>query len=280
MELPEDLQKQNIINLNVRLIQGCGYLREDSINTRRIIIVFMTIIKYSSIFLYISFLVGAVVEMYKLHNTIHDLGEGIVFIVTITKTMTKLFSLIQNKEDYLHLIHSFGDIFIHDEPLTAKQSLVIKSYLVLANKLIKCIWYSSIIMAIIFLGNVTPPDDRDRDFVPAWEASSRVTIPFQTANSPFYLLRVLYATAAIAIGYFITTVLNTFGFLLLIYETAQFALLADTLKHITENVTKMAGEAEGSQPLGGEHLLIYKIHFYPSKILSLAFIFYTEWFYM
>jgi hypothetical protein len=48
-------------------------------------------------------------------------------------------------------------------------------------------------MTFTFLGKITPPADRDRDFVPAWEASSKVTVPFQTANSPFYAFRVVYA---------------------------------------------------------------------------------------
>jgi hypothetical protein len=251
MELPEDLQKQNIMSLNVKLIQAYGYLREDSVNTRRIITVCMGIMKYLVLFLFVSFLVGALVEIYRLRNTPHDLGEGIVFIITITKTMAKLLSLIQNKNEYLHLIHSFGDVFIHGSTLTMQQSSVIKSYLSQANILVKSTWYPSIIMVSIFLGKVTPPTDREGDFVPAWEASSRVTVPFQSANSPFYTFRVVYATVITAGGYFITTLLNTFGFLLVIYVTAQFALLADSLKHATENVMETINDAEGTT-LAGE----------------------------
>jgi hypothetical protein len=117
-------------------------------------------------------------------------------------------------------------------------------------------------MTFTFLGKITPPDDRDGDSVPAWEASSKVTIPFQTANSPFYVFRVVYATVVTAIGYFITTLLNTFGFLLVIYVTAQFALLADILKHATENVMKMIIDVERAPSLVGEYLLVYKMHFF------------------
>jgi len=138
-----------------------------------------------------------------------------------------------------------------------KQSTVIKSYLSQANKLIKCIWYPSMIMTLLFVGKVTPPADRDRDFVPAWESSSRVTIPFQTANTPFYGFRVAYATAVTIIGYFITTLMNTFGFLLVIYTTAQFALLANTLMDATENVFEMISKA-GRVPIsGGEFMSTY-----------------------
>jgi hypothetical protein len=252
MELPKDLQKQNIMSLNLRFIQACGYLREDSASKKRIFVFCMDVIKYFVLLLFLTFLVGASVEMYRLQNISHDLGETIVFIITITKSIVKLVSLIQNKTEYLHLIHSFSDIYIHGTPLTAKQSSVLKSYFSQANKLIKCIWYPSTLMTFAFLGKVTPPDDRDREFVPAWESSSRVTVPFQTAASPFYIARVTYATAATAVGYFITTVANTFGFLLVIYMTAQFALLAKTLRNTAENVREMIGKAEGLPTFGGE----------------------------
>jgi hypothetical protein len=259
MELPEGLQKQNIMNLNLRFIQACGYLREDSAITKRIFVFCMDLIKYFILLLFLSFLVGASVEMYRLRNISHDLGETIVFIITITKTMVKLVSLIQNKTEYLYLIHSFSDIYIRGTPLTAKQSSVLKSYLSQANKLIKCIWYQSAIMTFAFLGKVTPPDDKDREFVPAWESSSRVTVPFQTAASPFYTFRVTYATAVTVVGYFITTMVNTLGFLLVIYMTAQFALLANTLRNAAENVLQMIGKSEGVSTFGGELTSIWSI---------------------
>jgi hypothetical protein len=252
MELPDDLQKQNIMSLNLKLIQICGYLREDAVNTRGTTAVCTGTMRYLFLFLFASFLVGAAVELYRLRDSPQETGEAIVFIITITKTMTKIVSLIQNKNEYLQLVHSFGDIFIHGSPLTMEESSVIKLYLSQANILVKCIWYPSIIMLFVFLGKITPPADRDRDFVPAWEASSRVTIPFQTADSPFYVLRVMYATCVTAAGYFITTLLNTFGFLLVIYTTAQFALLAHSIKRATENALEMTGNAEGSKTPGGE----------------------------
>jgi hypothetical protein len=256
MEQAEYLRKQNIMNLNVRMIQACGYLLEDAANKKRITTITMCFIKYLIILLFASFLLGAVVEMYRLRNTTDDLGEAIVFIITITKTMIKLISLIQNKNEYLQLIHSFNDIFILGTPLTMDQLSIIKSYHSSANILVKCMWYPSIIMVLIFLGKITPPADRDGDFVPAWEASSRVTVPFQTANSPFYAFRVVYATVVTAGGYFLTTLLNTFGFLLVIYETAQFALLADILRNATKNVMEITGNAEGTSTYEGEYFLV------------------------
>ena len=245
MEFPEDLQKQNIMSLNLKLIQACGYLREDPAGTKKITSRCTGTIRYLLIVLFLTFLVGASVEMYRLRDTPHDLGESVVFIITITKTTVKLVSLIQYRTEYLHLIHSFTDIYIHGSPLTMKQSAVMKAYLSLANRLIKSIWYPSMIMTLVFLGKVTPPEDKDRDFVPAWESSSRVTIPFQTANSPFYVLRVTYAMIVTIVGYYITTAVNTFGFLLVIYITAQFELLASTLRYATENVLELTCKAEG-----------------------------------
>lgn len=225
-------------------MRACGYLRENNAGTRRILSGCTGIIRYLMIVLFVTFLVGALVEMYQLRNTPHDLGESIVFIITITKSMVKLVSLIKYKKEYLYLIHSFSDIYIHDSPLTVKQSAVIKSYFSMANKLIKAIWYPSAILTLAFLGKVTPPEDRDKEFVPAWESSSRVTVPFQTANSPFYVFRVIYATAVTSVAYFITTTVNTFGFLLVIYVTAQFALLSTTLEHATEDVFELTCTAE------------------------------------
>jgi hypothetical protein len=252
MEFPESLQKQNIINLNLRLIQACGYLREDAVSKKRILEFCMVVIKYVIPLLFITFFVGASVELYRLRNNPHDTGESIVFIITVTKTMVKLVSLIRNKNEYLHLTRSFSDIYIHGTSLTTKQSSVLMSYFSRANKLIKCIWWLSTIMVFAFVGKVTPPDDGDREFVPAWESSSRVTIPFQTAHTPLYVLRVTYATAATIMGFFVTTILNTFGFLLVIYLTAQFALLTKTLKDAAENVVEMVGKAEGVLTFDGE----------------------------
>jgi hypothetical protein len=212
----------------------------------------MDVIKYFILLLFLIILVGASVEMYRLRDSSHDLLETIVFIITIIKCMVKLVSLIQNKLEYLHLIHSFTDVYIHGTPLTAEQSSLLESYLSQANKLIKCIWYPSAIMAFAFVGKVTPPDDRDREFVPAWEASSRVTIPFQTAASPFYMLRVTYATSVTVACYLIVTMVNTLVFLLVIYMTAQFALLASTLRNAAENVLEMSGKAQGVLTFGGE----------------------------
>jgi len=245
MQFPEDLQKQNIMSLNLKLIQACGYLREDPAGTKRIISGCTGIIRYLLIVLFATFLVGALVETYRLRDTPHDLGESLVFLITITKSMVKLVSLIQYRNEYLHLIHSFSDIYIHGSVLTMKQSAVMKAYFSMANKLVKSIWYPSVIMTLAFLGKVTPPEDRDKDFVPAWESSSRVTLPFQTANSPFYVFRVTYATAVTVVGYYITTSVNTFGFLLVIYTTALFALLANALKYATENV-ELKCKAEGA----------------------------------
>lgn len=259
MELPEDLQKHNIMSLNLRVIQACGYLRKDSTSTKCVFVFCMDTIKYSIVLLFLTILVGASVEMYRLRNIAHDLGETVVFFITVIKTMVKLVSLIRNRTEYLHLIRSFSDIYIHGTPLTAEELSVLKSYLSQANKLIKCIWYPSAIMTFVFLGNVTPPDDRDREFVPAWASSSRVTIPFQTAASPFYIVRATYATAVTAVGYFVTTILNTFGFLLVIYMTAQFALLAKTLRNAAENVLEMIGKAEGVSTFSGELTSIYSV---------------------
>ena len=256
MEFPEDLQKQNIMNLNLKLIQVCGYLREDPARTKRIISGCTGIIRYLLIVLFATFVVGAFVEMYRLRDTPHAAGESLVFIITSTKTMVKLVSLIQYRNEYLHLIHSFSDIYIHGSPLTMKQSAVMKAYFSLANKLVKSIWYPSMIMTFVFIGKVTPPEDRDKDFVPAWESSSRVTLPFQTANSPFYVFRVTYATAATAFGYYITTTVNTFGFLLVIYITAQFALLANTLKYAHENVLELTCKAEGASAFRSKYVCV------------------------
>ena len=256
MEFSEDLQKQNIMSLNLKLIQACGYLREDPAGTKRIISGCTGIIRYLLIVLFATFLVGALVEMYRLRDTPHDVGESLVFIMTITKSMVKLVSLIKYRNEYLHLVHSFSDIYIHGSPLTMKQSAVMKAYFSLANKLIKAIWYLSSIMTLVFLGKVTPPEDRDKDFVPAWESSSRVTLPFQTANSPFYVFRVTYATAATAVGYYITTTVNTFGFLLVTYITAQFALLVNTLKYATENVLELTCKAEGASAFRSKYVCV------------------------
>jgi len=256
MQFPEDLQKQNIMRLNLKLIQACGYLREDPAGTKRIISGCTGIIRYLLIVLFATFLVGALVEMYRLRDNPHDLGESLVFIITVTKSMAKLVSLIRYRNEYLQLIHSFSDIYIHSSPLTMKQSAVMKAYISLANKLVKAIWYPSVIMTLAFLGKVTPPEDRDKDFVPAWESSSRVTLPFQTANSPFYIFRVTYATAVTTVGYYITTTVNTFGFLLVIYTTAQFALLANTLKYATENILELNCKAEGASKFRSKYLCV------------------------
>jgi hypothetical protein len=257
MDFPEDLQKQNIMSLNMKLIQACGYLREDTAGTKRIISGCTGIIRYLLIVLFATFLVGAVVEIYRLRDTPHDVGESVVFLITITKSMVKMASLIQYRNEYLHLIHGFSNIYIHGSPLTVKQSAVMKAYFSMANKLIKAIWYPSLLMTFVFMGKVTPPEDRDRDFVPAWESSSRVTLPFQTANSPFYAFRVAYATVATIVGYYITTTVNTFGFLLVIYTTAQFALLANTLKYATENVLELTSKDKGTPPFRSKYVLVF-----------------------
>jgi hypothetical protein len=254
MEFPEDLQKQNIMSLNLRLIQAFGYLREDAAGTRRIISGCTGIIRYLMIVLFATFLVGALVEMYRLRDTPHDVGESLVFIITITKSMVKMVSLIQYRNEYLYIIHSFSDIYIHGSPLTREQSAVMKSYFSLANRLIKAIWYPSMIMTLAFLGKVTPPEDKNKDFVPAWESSSRVTLPFQTANSPFYVFRVIYATVVTSASYLLTTTMNTFGFLLVLYTTAQFALLANTLKHATQNVLQLTRKAEAAPALCSKYV--------------------------
>jgi hypothetical protein len=268
MEFPEGLQKQNVINLNLRFIQACGYLREDSAIKRRILVFCMVVIKYVIPLIFVTFLVGASVELYRLGNNPHDTGESIVFIITITKTMVKLVSLSRNKNEYLHLIRSFSDIYIHGKYLTTKQSSVLKSYFSEANKLIKLIWFLSTIMIFAFVGKVTPPEVGEREFVPAWESSSRVTIPFQTAHTPLYVLRVIYATAVTVMGFFVTTILNTFGFLLVIYLTAQFALLAQTLKDAAENVVEIAGKAERVLTFDGELTFIYSILLCVCKTIS------------
>jgi hypothetical protein len=262
MEFPEDLQKQNIMSLNLKLIQACGYLREDTAGTRRIISGCTGLIRYLMVVLFVTFLVGALAEMYRFRDTPHDLGETLVFLITITKSTVKLVSLIRYRNEYLHLIHSFSDIYIHSSPLTTKQSAVIKSYFSQASRLVKAIWYPSTIMTLVFLGKVTPPEDRDNNFVPAWESSSRVTLPFQTADSPFYVFRVIYATVVTSVGYFITTTVNTFGFLLVLYTTAQFALLANTLKHATENVLELTSKAEGVPAFRSKYVNYECVHIY------------------
>lgn len=260
MELPEGLRKLDVMRLNLRFIQACGYLREDSISAKRMLVLLMDVIKYIIILLFFTYLVGASVELYRLRNNPHDSGEAIVFIITTIKTMFKLVSLVRNKSEYLRLIGSFSDVYIHDAPLSPKQSSILKSYFSRANKLTKSIWYISTIMTFAFVGKVSPADDvGDTEFVPAWESSSRVTLPFQTAQSPLYPLRVIYTTVATAVGFFVTTILNTLGFLLVIYLTAQFALLVNTVKDAAGRVLQTAGEADGMPALGGELTCTYII---------------------
>jgi hypothetical protein len=105
MEFPGDLQKQNIMSLNVKLIQACGYLRADCVNTWRVTTFMTGTIKYLLILLFASFLLGAVVELYRLHNTPHDLGESIVFIITITKNYDQN-DVSHSKQKWISAAHS------------------------------------------------------------------------------------------------------------------------------------------------------------------------------
>jgi hypothetical protein len=63
------------------------------------------------------------------------------------------------------------------------------------------------------------------------------------------------------VGYYITTAVNTFGFLLVIYITAQFALLANTLKYATENVLELTFKAEVTPAFRSKYVCVCVCHY-------------------
>jgi len=61
-------------------------------------------------------------------------------------------------------------------------------------------------MTMMFVGKVTSTDDKEKELVPASDVSSTDTVPFQTANNPFYTFRVVYDTTNTIIRYDISTI--------------------------------------------------------------------------
>jgi hypothetical protein len=242
LKIPDELRRKYIIGLNVKFLSYFGFLVDYSSLAPGRKKYFYRLLQHIVLVVHILFFVGSVIETTRVTGNLKVFIECLFGISVITKAMIKFRSLYSFEKVYIDMMHKFEDyLFIHSRPLTPSEKTLIESRLNLSRRLTLCIWFSCFPMISVMLVNVTPATENDVEendhFQPAWISPSRFSIPFQSSRSPFYLLRVTYATVVAVIAILMMVMTNTFFLLVIMYTTMQFTLLAHSFRNTVKNVT-------------------------------------------
>jgi hypothetical protein len=189
------------------------------------------------------------VEMYILRDRPQDVGDGFIFLIAHVKNVMKLGTMIFYRTKFIFLIKSLErNYFVHERPHTANELSVLESYMRLTKRLAKYVWISYALTTSSIYFN-TPPR-------PKFDAESNSTmsggqvairrqsgmkewLPFQAVETPYFELVTAYELLSMTAYFGCVTLMNITFLALIIYTTAQFALLANALQQAATNVSEM-----------------------------------------
>ncbi|PSN53705.1 Odorant receptor 43 [Blattella germanica] len=252
IELPADIQKLNVLRVNIKLMKLLGLLKTYDEKTSPWKKLAHRCLKYSIGLPVFIFSLGAIVEAYRFRNYPLEIVQAITGFLSALKALIKYLVFIIHEEKFKEITERCdGNFIIEGNDLTERERKIIEKDMAISRKLTHFVWLMSFLMLSGMAFNVFPPSEEEiqnseRDYVPAWNSLIRFAIPFQSAKSPYFFPRVIYSVFVEMCACVPFILLNTMNVLVITYLTTQFAVLSDSLKNIEENVLVIL-EREGSQ---------------------------------
>lgn len=247
-ELPNDLRKLNVLRFNLKLLRLFGILIDYSrLSTqweKSLYIILQCII----VFLHAQHSICTMIEMYILRDRPQDVGDGFIFLIAHMKNVMKLGTMIVYRTKFISLVNSLErNYFVHQGPHTNTELSLLGSYMHLTKSLAKYVWISYALTASSIYFNIPPRPKLDvesnstisgEQIAIRRESVMKEWMPFQAIETPYYELVTAYELLAMTIYFACVTVMNITFLALIIYTTAQFAVLANALQQLRMNVTE------------------------------------------
>ncbi|KAJ4427988.1 hypothetical protein ANN_24001 [Periplaneta americana] len=255
VELPDSLKKLNILSLNVKIFKCFGLLVDYSQVTNRWKAAFFLFLQALTIFLHAQHLICTSIEMYILRNSPNDIGYGFIFAIAHAKNVLKLGVLIVYRTKYIRLFKSLDNNYlIQGKPPTDVELASLANYFQLTMRLGKYIWTSFVLTALSICFNTPPRPNLDKmsnstsgdQMTIRRDSGMKEWFPVRGVESPYFELTTAYELLTMAAYFICVNLMNVTFLALIIYATAQFSLLADSLKNATTNVADIFKDRGGN----------------------------------
>jgi hypothetical protein len=197
------------------------------------------------------------IEMYILRDRPQDVGDGFIFLIAHIKNVVKLGTMIVYRTRFVSLLNSLErNYFVNQGPHTNTELSLLGSYMHLTKRLAKYVWISYALTTSSIYFN-TPPrpklDVQSNSTISGEQIAIRRQsvmkewLPFHAIVTPYYELVTAYELLAMTVYFACVTVMNITFLALIIYTTAQFAVLANALQQVRTNVAeKFSDHGNGS----------------------------------
>lgn len=249
LELPENLRTLNVLSFNLKLLRFFGVLIDYSrLSTRWEAPLYFTL-QGVVIFLHAQHVICTMIEMYILRDRPQDVGDGFIFLIAHVKNVMKLGTMIVYRTKFVSLINSLErNYFVHERPHTVTEMSLLESYMRLTKRLAKYVWISYVLTTSSIYFNTPPRPKFDVESNSTMsgeqvairrESGMKEWLPFQAIETPYFELVTAYELLTMTAYFGCVTLMNITFLALIIYTTAQFALLANALQQAAMNVSKM-----------------------------------------
>jgi hypothetical protein len=249
LELPEDLRKLNVLSFNLKMLRFFGILIDYSRISTRWEAPLYLLLQSVIIFLHAQHVIGTMIEMYMLRDRPQDVGDGFIFLIAHVKNVMKLGTMIIYRTKFISLINSLDrNYFVHQRPHTNTELSLLRSYMYLTRRLAKYVWISYVLStsSIYFNTPARPKFDVESNstvpgeyVAPRRASGMKEWLPFKGTETPYFELVTTYELLTMTVYFACVTVMNITFLALIIYATAQFAVLASAFQYAEMNVAEM-----------------------------------------
>ena len=182
-------------------------------------------------------------RLYESRNNFGDMLEVIIFSITMTLVLIRIYFFIFKKREIEFILKSTPDNFhIHSKVLTLENTQIIKKTLQEGSivTLIYCgVMLSANATFTILSPLLTPAVSSVNSTEIIRPLPVRVWLPFDQMISPYYeIAYVLTTFSCLFLGTLVIS-LELFFFIPTIYLTGQFELLSDSLSNMRTNVNTL-----------------------------------------
>jgi hypothetical protein len=168
--------------------------------------------------------VGFTVESYLTRDNLEEFAECFCLFITQVKNSAKIISLFVHRKKVLKIIkYVGGNYFIHDKILSDGERFLISRYLRRAKRFAFIFWVQWALCLTFEVGSKRTADNVAR------EMPIKLWVPFDTKQSPFYELGYAYNTLSCIVISWNVALTDTLFFVIVVYMTAQFELLGNSL---------------------------------------------------
>jgi hypothetical protein len=244
----EKLKKQNVLEQNLKIFRYFGLLLDDSINKTRWEKAMDMAKQLFTVSLVVQYFLGTSVELLLSLDNLQTAGHCLFFLITYLKNVVKLGTFVIYRKKIICLLSKVENNFYIQgiTPTNAERSLV-QSYMNLSKRIAKYVWVSFFLTQASLTINTPPRPDLELITDPEEiknvrrDSSVKMWFPFRAIESPYFELTTVYENVTTTIHFLFITTINITIIGLIIHTTAQFAVLAETIKNGATRAASLRG---------------------------------------